>query len=80
MKRKTNKSNLEVIGYLMEKDYLVVTNPCKIQLELLEKQIKENKRNPPKKNETKFIGVISLKLPFRLNNKRRKKWTKKHYI
>lgn len=55
----------EIIGYIMEKDFLVVTNPCKIPLNLLEEQIKENKKNPPKKNETKFIGTILLKLPLK---------------
>jgi hypothetical protein len=50
----------EIIGYLVEKDYIVVTNPCKIPIAILEKQLKEIKKHPVKEGESMFIGVLQL--------------------
>jgi len=56
-------NNPEIIGYIMEKDFLIVTNPCRIPLEILEKQIKENKKHPLKEGQYNFIGQIMIKIP-----------------
>ena len=64
----------EIIGYFFEGDFLVVANPCKIPLEILEESIKNHKISKDKNKVTK-IGVIliPIKIPKELQKKLRKK-------
>jgi len=50
----------EIIGFFIEGNNLVVTNPCKIPIEMLMSAIKKRK-----KGEVTCIGGIVIKLPFK---------------
>lgn len=61
----------EILGYVMHDGIIEITNPCSIPIEIMESNIKQYKKNPPKKGEISFFGCILIKLPFK--NKRGKR-------
>lgn len=56
------KHELEIIGFMVEGENIVVANPCTIPIGMLEDAIKSHKKFKDKKNVTK-VGYIAIPIP-----------------
>ena len=66
MKTKTEPI-IEPIGFFIEGENIVVTNPCTIPIKFLEETLKESR------NDKGVTAYFMLKLPFNLLKKKRTK-------
>ncbi len=59
MKMINKERNPEIIGYFIENNEIVVANPCKIPIEMLEDNIKQHKKRKDKKG-VEIVALIKL--------------------
>lgn len=57
---------IEVIGFMIQGDNIIVANPCVIPINLLEEKLKE------KRNKDEISAVCMIKLPINFKIQRRK--------
>jgi hypothetical protein len=67
--KKNMDTNPNIIGYLMYqeigKTFIGVTNPCKIPVEIIERNLKEFKKQKPKEGQVVFYGTLIMPFNFR---------------
>lgn len=54
------KEIIEPIGFIIQNDEVIVTNPCSIPITFLEDAIKEHKKRKPEKTEVEVCCMIKL--------------------